>query len=169
MPTQHNSSIYEGDAPQVDASSIITLKHAGALMLGKLIWVTTIAESSPHKQAKAPPQSLPQPNTAERPATRMTPRGLQVVPRLDLVQQLVTFKLLSAWGRKLEAARSDLVLSTAYTRSSPRGTPSAVRARRSILSSLIPWVFMPAASRICSFLLTCLRLPTMNRHRILSP
>lgn len=35
MPTQFNSPIYEGDAPQVDAGSIITLKHAGALILGK--------------------------------------------------------------------------------------------------------------------------------------
>ncbi|KAK9418852.1 putative Amidase domain-containing protein [Seiridium unicorne] len=35
MPTQFNSPIYEGDAPQVDAASIITLKHAGALILGK--------------------------------------------------------------------------------------------------------------------------------------
>ncbi|KAI1843589.1 hypothetical protein JX265_007373 [Neoarthrinium moseri] len=35
MPTQYNSPIYEGDAPQVDAASIITLRHAGALILGK--------------------------------------------------------------------------------------------------------------------------------------
>ncbi|KAF2998040.1 hypothetical protein E8E14_004227 [Neopestalotiopsis sp. 37M] len=35
MPTQYNSSIYEGDAPKVDAASIITLRHAGALILGK--------------------------------------------------------------------------------------------------------------------------------------
>ncbi|KAI0127088.1 amidase [Xylariales sp. AK1849] len=35
MPTQFNSPIYEGDAPKVDAASIITLRHAGALILGK--------------------------------------------------------------------------------------------------------------------------------------
>ncbi|KAH9894668.1 amidase signature domain-containing protein [Xylariomycetidae sp. FL2044] len=35
MPTQFNSPIYEGDAPKVDAGSIITLRHAGALILGK--------------------------------------------------------------------------------------------------------------------------------------
>ncbi|KAI0169930.1 amidase [Hypoxylon sp. FL1284] len=35
MPTQHNSPIYEGDAPKVDAAAIITLRHAGALLLGK--------------------------------------------------------------------------------------------------------------------------------------
>ncbi|KAI1415080.1 amidase [Hypoxylon sp. FL1857] len=35
MPTQHNSPIYEGDEPKVDAASIITLRHAGALILGK--------------------------------------------------------------------------------------------------------------------------------------
>ncbi|KAI1445854.1 amidase [Annulohypoxylon stygium] len=35
MPTQHNSPIYEGDEPQLDAASIITLRHAGALILGK--------------------------------------------------------------------------------------------------------------------------------------
>ncbi|KAI2469551.1 amidase [Annulohypoxylon bovei var. microspora] len=35
MPTQHNSPIYEGDEPKLDAASIITLRHAGALILGK--------------------------------------------------------------------------------------------------------------------------------------
>lgn len=35
MPTQHNSSIYEGDEPKLDAAAIITLRHAGALLLGK--------------------------------------------------------------------------------------------------------------------------------------
>ncbi|KAI0880049.1 glutamyl-tRNA amidotransferase subunit A [Annulohypoxylon maeteangense] len=35
MPTQHNSPIYEGDDPKLDAASIITLRHAGALILGK--------------------------------------------------------------------------------------------------------------------------------------
>lgn len=34
MPTQHNSPIYKGDAPEVDAGSIIILKNAGALLLG---------------------------------------------------------------------------------------------------------------------------------------
>ncbi|KAI0474143.1 amidase [Xylariaceae sp. FL0804] len=35
MPTQHNSPLYKDDAPQVDAASIIILRHAGALILGK--------------------------------------------------------------------------------------------------------------------------------------
>ncbi|KAF4448989.1 hypothetical protein F53441_7639 [Fusarium austroafricanum] len=35
MPTQFNSPLYEGDAPQVDAASIIILRKAGALILGK--------------------------------------------------------------------------------------------------------------------------------------
>lgn len=35
MPTQFNSPIYDGNAPKVDAASIITLRHAGALILGK--------------------------------------------------------------------------------------------------------------------------------------
>ena len=34
MPTQHNSPIYEGDWPQLDAASIIVLRNAGALILG---------------------------------------------------------------------------------------------------------------------------------------
>lgn len=39
MPTQHNSPIYEGDEPKVDAAAIITLRHAGALLLGETgIW-----------------------------------------------------------------------------------------------------------------------------------
>jgi len=35
MPTQFNSSIYAGDAPQVDAGSIGILRKAGALIFGK--------------------------------------------------------------------------------------------------------------------------------------
>ncbi|KAI1652814.1 amidase signature enzyme [Daldinia decipiens] len=35
MPTQHNSSIYEGDGPNVDAATVATLRQAGALILGK--------------------------------------------------------------------------------------------------------------------------------------
>ncbi|KAI0000242.1 amidase [Xylariaceae sp. FL0662B] len=35
MPTQHNSPIYEGSEPKVDAACIMTLRHAGALILGK--------------------------------------------------------------------------------------------------------------------------------------
>ncbi|GAW11583.1 hypothetical protein ANO14919_009300 [Xylariales sp. No.14919] len=35
MPTQHGSPIYRGDAPQLDAGSIIILRQAGALILGK--------------------------------------------------------------------------------------------------------------------------------------
>ncbi|TDZ28580.1 Glutamyl-tRNA(Gln) amidotransferase subunit A [Colletotrichum spinosum] len=35
MPTQHGSPIYAQDAPQVDAGSIIILRQAGALLLGK--------------------------------------------------------------------------------------------------------------------------------------
>jgi amidase len=34
MPTQHNSSIYKGSFPQIDASSIAILRHAGALIFG---------------------------------------------------------------------------------------------------------------------------------------
>ena len=34
MPTQHNSSIYEGDAPKLDAGSVITLRKNGALIFG---------------------------------------------------------------------------------------------------------------------------------------
>ncbi|KAK6948893.1 hypothetical protein Daesc_008964 [Daldinia eschscholtzii] len=35
MPTQHNSPIYEGDEPKVDAAVVATLRHAGVLILGK--------------------------------------------------------------------------------------------------------------------------------------
>jgi Asp-tRNA(Asn)/Glu-tRNA(Gln) amidotransferase A subunit family amidase len=35
MPTQYNSPIYEGNAPQVDAASITTLRANGALIFGK--------------------------------------------------------------------------------------------------------------------------------------
>lgn len=35
MPTQHGSVIYKDDAPQVDAASIIVLRKAGALLVGK--------------------------------------------------------------------------------------------------------------------------------------
>ncbi|CAH0057652.1 unnamed protein product [Clonostachys solani] len=35
MPTQHNSPIYKGDSPEVDAGSVTVLKNAGALLIGK--------------------------------------------------------------------------------------------------------------------------------------
>ncbi|KAK4545332.1 hypothetical protein LTR36_003512 [Oleoguttula mirabilis] len=35
MPTQHNSPIYANDQPEVDAGSVIMLRKAGALILGK--------------------------------------------------------------------------------------------------------------------------------------
>ncbi|SJL02004.1 related to glutamyl-tRNA [Armillaria ostoyae] len=35
MPTQHNSPIYENDAPVVDAGPLIILRNAGALIFGK--------------------------------------------------------------------------------------------------------------------------------------
>ncbi|KAI0975270.1 amidase [Xylaria arbuscula] len=35
MPTQYNSPIYHGDAPNIDAASIVILRQAGALILGK--------------------------------------------------------------------------------------------------------------------------------------
>ncbi|KAI1105589.1 amidase [Jackrogersella minutella] len=60
MPTQHNSPIYEGDDPQVDAASIITLRHAGALILGKTTTTefasTTIGPKTrnPHDTTRTP-------------------------------------------------------------------------------------------------------------------
>ncbi|RYC65852.1 hypothetical protein CHU98_g350 [Xylaria longipes] len=44
MPTQHNSPIYYKDAPKLDAGSIIILRQAGALILGK---TTTTEFASP--------------------------------------------------------------------------------------------------------------------------
>ena len=35
MPTQHNSPIYEDDAPKLDAGSIMTLRANGALIFGE--------------------------------------------------------------------------------------------------------------------------------------
>ncbi|KAI0383606.1 glutamyl-tRNA amidotransferase subunit A [Hypomontagnella monticulosa] len=35
MPTQHNSPIYEDNESKVDAAAVATLRHAGALILGK--------------------------------------------------------------------------------------------------------------------------------------
>lgn len=37
MPTQYNSPIYEGDAPKIDAASIMTLRENGALIFGMLL------------------------------------------------------------------------------------------------------------------------------------
>lgn len=34
MPTGHNSVIYKDSFPQVDAASIMILRHAGALIFG---------------------------------------------------------------------------------------------------------------------------------------
>ncbi|KAI1119019.1 amidase [Nemania sp. NC0429] len=60
MPTQHNSPIYRGDAPKLDAGSITILRQAGALILGKTT-TTEFASSrggpktrNPHDPARTP-------------------------------------------------------------------------------------------------------------------
>jgi NCS1 family nucleobase:cation symporter-1 len=60
MPTQFNSSIYEGDAPQVDAASVIILRKAGALILGKTATTEFAATTegpattNPHDSCRTP-------------------------------------------------------------------------------------------------------------------
>ncbi|KAF5240019.1 hypothetical protein FAUST_4603 [Fusarium austroamericanum] len=60
MPTQFNSPIYEGDAPQVDAASIIILRKAGALILGKTTTTEFAATTqgpattNPHDSSRTP-------------------------------------------------------------------------------------------------------------------
>ncbi|KAI1384300.1 glutamyl-tRNA amidotransferase subunit A [Hypoxylon trugodes] len=60
MPTEHNSPIYKGDEPKVDASAIMTLRHAGALILGKTTtteFASTTAgpkTSNPHDATRTP-------------------------------------------------------------------------------------------------------------------
>ncbi|CAF3430576.1 unnamed protein product [Fusarium graminearum] len=60
MPTQFNSPIYEGDAPQVDAASIIILRKAGALILGKTTTTEFVATTqgpattNPHDSSRTP-------------------------------------------------------------------------------------------------------------------
>ncbi|PCH01528.1 Amidase [Penicillium occitanis (nom. inval.)] len=60
MPTQCGSPIYDGDAPKIDAASVMVLRHAGAIILGK----TTTTEfaavtvgtktSNPHDPTRTP-------------------------------------------------------------------------------------------------------------------
>ncbi|KAF6825196.1 amidase [Colletotrichum plurivorum] len=66
MPTQHGSVIYKDDAPQVDAASIIVLRKAGALLLGK----TTTTEFA---ATVAGPETV-NPHAASKGTTR-TPGG----------------------------------------------------------------------------------------------
>ena len=60
MPTQFNSSIYENNAPRVDAASIIVLRQAGALLLGKTTTTEFAATtagpktSNPHDPSRTP-------------------------------------------------------------------------------------------------------------------
>jgi Asp-tRNA(Asn)/Glu-tRNA(Gln) amidotransferase A subunit family amidase len=60
MPTQHNSPVYKDDAPKVDAASIIILRSAGALILGKTTTTefaaTTVGTrtSNPHDSSRTP-------------------------------------------------------------------------------------------------------------------
>jgi Asp-tRNA(Asn)/Glu-tRNA(Gln) amidotransferase A subunit family amidase len=54
MPTQFNSSIYAGDAPEVDAGSVMVLRKAGALIFGK----TTTTEFAAHPVAHHRVQAL---------------------------------------------------------------------------------------------------------------
>ncbi|KAK7967055.1 uncharacterized protein PG986_001332 [Apiospora aurea] len=60
MPTQFNSPIYEGHAPSVDAASIVILRKAGALLLGKTTTTEFAAKtvgpktSNPHDPTRSP-------------------------------------------------------------------------------------------------------------------
>ncbi|KAI1464366.1 amidase signature enzyme [Daldinia caldariorum] len=53
MPTQHNSPIYEGDEPKVDAAVVATLRHAGGLILGKTT-TTEFASTATGPQTRNP-------------------------------------------------------------------------------------------------------------------
>ncbi|KAJ9136668.1 Amidase [Pleurostoma richardsiae] len=60
MPTQHNSKIYEDDAPKVDAGSVQILRHAGALIFGKTTTTEFAASTvgpktrNPHDPGRTP-------------------------------------------------------------------------------------------------------------------
>jgi amidase len=60
MPTQHYSPIYENDQPELDAGSIIMLRNAGALLLGKTRtteFASTVegpGTCNPHDPARTP-------------------------------------------------------------------------------------------------------------------
>ncbi|KAF2029702.1 Asp-tRNA Asn/Glu-tRNA Gln amidotransferas-like protein subunit A [Setomelanomma holmii] len=58
MPTQYNSSIYENDAPKIDAGSIAVLRKNGALMLGKTT-TTEFAATSVGPSHKGPKTANP--------------------------------------------------------------------------------------------------------------
>ncbi|KAI1076233.1 amidase [Whalleya microplaca] len=60
MPTQHNSPIYEGSQPNIDAACVMVLRNAGALILGKTT-TTEFASTrngpktcNPHDTARTP-------------------------------------------------------------------------------------------------------------------
>lgn len=60
MPTQHGSPIYTDDQPEVDAASVIMLRQAGALILGKTTTTefasttTGTKTSNPHDLTRTP-------------------------------------------------------------------------------------------------------------------
>ncbi|KAJ7224494.1 amidase [Mycena pura] len=60
MPTQHNSPIYENDAPAVDSALVMLLRNAGALIFGKTTTtefasVTTGTKTrNPHDSSRTP-------------------------------------------------------------------------------------------------------------------
>ncbi|KAK1823648.1 hypothetical protein LTR12_001834 [Friedmanniomyces endolithicus] len=60
MPTQHNSPIYKDDQPELDAASVIMLRAAGALILGKTRtteFAATVkgpATTNPHDSSRTP-------------------------------------------------------------------------------------------------------------------
>ncbi|KAM0243990.1 hypothetical protein ACHAP5_006654 [Fusarium lateritium] len=60
MPTQFNSPLYKDDAPQVDAASIVILRKAGALILGKTTTTEFAATTqgpqttNPHDSSRTP-------------------------------------------------------------------------------------------------------------------
>lgn len=99
MPTQHNSPIYEDDAPKIDAASITVLRANGALIFGMFVYCADgydTNDEQARRQRLNSQQLLSDPHTkAPRQRTRTILRAHLAARRQVQQQRLATFK--SPW------------------------------------------------------------------------
>lgn len=108
MPTQHNSPIYEDDAPRLDAASVKILRANGALIFGMSSDYSKFRNVN-NNQERRPQLNLHQQLSGHRTKVprrqiRMIPRAHQAAPHRDQALRWATSRCLLGLGHRQGAA-----------------------------------------------------------------
>jgi hypothetical protein len=87
MPTEYGSKIYKNDHPEIDAGSVMVLRHAGCLLFGRFTPEQSKQFAHTASQVRRLQQSLLSLSLVQLHATLIASITLQVVLLLDLLQQ----------------------------------------------------------------------------------